>query len=313
VPHHWLKWLDDKANFIRIISFDFSKAFDSVPHDILTQKLKSTNLNPYIINWLINFISCRKQRVTVDGNVTNFVNINRGVPQGTVLGPFLFSLMVNDIEAKHPQTNNLEKFADDLTVSVPVTSSGDSALDEVTNIESWASNNRMKLNLKKPWELLLCTRSPAIPPPAINGIRRKKWLKLLGVTFQENPRCWDKQVDSLLSKAGSRIYILRVCKFYGYSPNELTKLFDSLILSLFYYAIEVWGSALQTKYIDKFNKFLNRAFRYGYTQNKYSMAKMIEERDDYCSIRSCTILNTAYMSCYRKNVNDRYENAIINL
>ena len=56
-------------------------------------------------------------------------------------------------------------------------------------------------------------------------------------------------------------------------------MFDSLILSLFYYAIEVWGSALQAKYIDKFNKFLNRAFRYGYTQNKYSMAKMIEERD----------------------------------
>ncbi|CAB3996058.1 Hypothetical predicted protein [Paramuricea clavata] len=163
--HHWLKWLDDKANFIRVISGDFSKAFDSVSHDILTQKLKSTNLNPYIINWLINFISCRKQRVTVDGTVTNFVNINREVPQGTVLGPFLFSLMVNDIEAKHPQTNNLVKFADDLTVSVPVTSSGDSALDEVTNIESWASNNRMKLNFKKTWEMLLCTRSPAIPPP----------------------------------------------------------------------------------------------------------------------------------------------------
>jgi hypothetical protein len=63
--------------------------------------------------------------------------------------------MVNDIEAKHPQTNNLVKFADDLTVSVPVTSSGDSALDEVTNIESWASNNRMKLNFKKTWEMLL--------------------------------------------------------------------------------------------------------------------------------------------------------------
>jgi hypothetical protein len=122
--------------------------------------------------------------------------------------------MVNDIEAKHPQTNNLVKFADDLTVSVPVISSGDS--DEVTNIESWASNNRMKLNFKKTWEMLLCTRSPAIsPPPPINGIRRKKWLKLLAVTFQENPRCLDTQVDSLLSKAGSRIYILRVCRFHG--------------------------------------------------------------------------------------------------
>ena len=54
--------------------------------------------------------------------------------------------MVNDIEIKHLQTNNLVKFADDLIVSVPVTSSGDSALDEVTNIESWASNSRMTLN-----------------------------------------------------------------------------------------------------------------------------------------------------------------------
>ena len=62
---------------------------------------------------------------------------------------FLFSLMVNDIEIKHLQTNNLVKFADDLIVSVPVTSSGDSALDDVTNIESWASNSRMTLNLKK--------------------------------------------------------------------------------------------------------------------------------------------------------------------
>ena len=194
-----------------------------------------------------------------------------------------------------------------LTVSVPVTSSGDSALDEVTNIESWASNNRMKLNFKKnlgnvTMYSFTCHTSP--PPPPINEIRRKKWLKLLGVTFQENPRCWDKQVDSLLSKAGSRIYILRVCKFYGYSLNELTKLFDSLILSLFYYAIEVWGSALQAKYIDKFNKFLNRAFRYGYRLKINIQWPRLRRGIDYCSIRSCTILNIAYMSCYRKNVND---------
>ena len=83
----------------------------------------------------------------------------------------LFSLMVNDIEVKHPEMNNLTKYADDLTVSAPVTSSGDSALDEVTNIESWASNNRMTLNFEKTWEMLLCNRSLAIPPPPINGIR----------------------------------------------------------------------------------------------------------------------------------------------
>ena len=190
-------------------------------------------------------VRCLNVRRSADCNnflaKPNFVSINRRVARGTVLGPFLFSLMVNDIKVKHPQTNNLTKFADDLTVSAPVTSHGVSALDEITNIESWASTNRMTLNLKKTWEMLLCSRSHAIPPPPVNRIQRKKWLKLFGFTFQENPRCWDRQVDELLSKAGSRIYILRVCKFYGYSRNELTKLFDSLILSLFYYAISKYG------------------------------------------------------------------------
>ena len=96
--HTWLKWLDNDANYVRIFSFDFSKAFDNVPHDILCTKLKRLAINPYIINWTINFLTNRQQRVVVDGIVTNYLDINRGVPQGTVLGPILFSIMVNDIK-----------------------------------------------------------------------------------------------------------------------------------------------------------------------------------------------------------------------
>ena len=117
--HNWLKWLDDDADYVRVISFDLSKAFDTVPHEIICEKLKATDLNPYIINWIISFLSNRKQRVVVDGIETEYVHINRGVPQGTVLGPFLFSLMVNDIKPKDPE-NMLVKFADDMTVSAPV-------------------------------------------------------------------------------------------------------------------------------------------------------------------------------------------------
>ena len=79
--HQWLKWLDDEeVNSVRVISFDFSKDFDSAPHDILCQKLKLTNLNPYIINWILDFLTNRKQRVVVDESVTDFLDINRGVP-----------------------------------------------------------------------------------------------------------------------------------------------------------------------------------------------------------------------------------------
>ncbi len=110
--HTWLKGLDNGAKYARVLSFDFSKAFDSVPHDILFGKVKKLPFNPYIINWMMDFLKDRKQRVTVDGITTEFLKINRGVPQGTVLGPILFSIMVNDIKPVNP-INELCKFADD--------------------------------------------------------------------------------------------------------------------------------------------------------------------------------------------------------
>ena len=116
-------------------------------------------------------------------------------------------------------------------------------------------------------------------PPPIDGIRRKKWMKLLGVKFQDDPCCWDLHVDELLSKASGRMYILRVCKSYGYASDQLTKLFETLILSLFTYAIEVWGSALLKKYLKRIEQFFRRARRYGCTTKEYEMSSLIEEKD----------------------------------
>jgi sarcosine oxidase/L-pipecolate oxidase len=76
--HMWLKSLDEGAKSVRIISFHFSKAFDSVPHDILLNKIQKIPNDPYIINWMIDFLNSRKQRVKVDGVTTEFLDINRG-------------------------------------------------------------------------------------------------------------------------------------------------------------------------------------------------------------------------------------------
>ena len=180
--HQWLKWLEDEDNdFIRVISFDFSKAFDSVPHGILCEKLKQTCLNSYIINWIIDFLTNRRQPVVVDGIETDFLDINRGVPQGTVIGPFLFSLMVNNVNLVDADRNLLTKFAEDLTLSAPVKISGDSAVEEVKNIKVWLSENRMSLNMSKTWEMVVRGRSKKLLPPQIDNIERKSWLNLLGM------------------------------------------------------------------------------------------------------------------------------------
>ena len=113
--HYWLKALDGEADHVQVLSFDFSRAFHIVSHKIVIEKLKCTKLSPYIINRIISFVSNRKQRVVMDGFTTNYLSINRGIPyQGTVLGPILFSLMVNDICAAG-EKKLLVKFADDIT------------------------------------------------------------------------------------------------------------------------------------------------------------------------------------------------------
>ena len=112
-------WLDKAADFVRVLSFYFSKAFDSVFHLVLCDKLKSYDINPYIINWVISFLRDCQQRVVLDGVVTKFLNIKRGVPQGTDLGLILFSIMVNDIKPVSP-SSLLIQYADDVTVSVPI-------------------------------------------------------------------------------------------------------------------------------------------------------------------------------------------------
>ena len=81
-------------------------------------------------------------------------SINREVPHGQVLGPVLFSIMVNDITPVYPERNVLVKYADDLTLSVPVSADQDHSSIEVNSVENWAVKNHIKLNLKQTWETL---------------------------------------------------------------------------------------------------------------------------------------------------------------
>ena len=80
-------------------------------------------------------------------------------------------------------------------------------------------------------------------------IERNGELKLLGVTFHENARNWNTHFHNMVDKANLRLYILRICKYYGYTLEELTIIFYSLIMSVFTYAVKVWACAYGSKYL----------------------------------------------------------------
>ena len=98
-----------------MIFLDFSKAFDTVPHQRLLTKLQYYGINNKIYHWISNWLTKRSQRVLVNGSSSNYVPVISGVPQDTVLGPLMFLLYINDIN-KNIISSKLGLFADDCVI-----------------------------------------------------------------------------------------------------------------------------------------------------------------------------------------------------
>jgi len=141
--------------------------------------------------------------------------------------------MIND---RKPVSSSslLVKYADDITISIAVRKEDSNIAEpELISIMKWAEKNQMTLNLSKTWEMLVKSRSPKVPPAPLAIVDPKGQLKLVGVTFETDPMNRYTHIEHVLSKANSRLYILRVCKFYGYPGEQLDLLFQSLIISVF--------------------------------------------------------------------------------
>ena len=110
-----------------VIYLDFSKAFDKVNHGLLLKKLKHYGIGGKLLDWIREFLVNRKQIVTVDGIHSEPADVLSGVPQGTVLGPLLFLLYINDLE-KFVSTSAVASFADDTRLSASIREEGDSKL-----------------------------------------------------------------------------------------------------------------------------------------------------------------------------------------
>ena len=122
------KWVDEGSP-VDIIYLDLKKAFDKVPRQRLLLKLKAHGIGNGMINWIEKWLIDRRQRVVVDGEVSNWKPVLSGVPQGSVLGPILFLIYINDLD--DDITSKVLKFADDTKVFRKIKSDAELQIDSI--------------------------------------------------------------------------------------------------------------------------------------------------------------------------------------
>ena len=123
---------------IDIIYTDFAKAFDSVPHKRLAVKLKSLGINGEVLRWIEAFLSGRRHRVSIDGELSDWVYVKSGIPQGSVLGPILFVVFINDMP--RVINNCCKLFADDAKIYSAIHSEDDtvSLQNDINSLVEWS-------------------------------------------------------------------------------------------------------------------------------------------------------------------------------
>ena len=134
---------------VDIIYLDFKKAFDKVPHQRLLLKLKAHGIGDSITDWIEQWLTDRRQRVVVDGEVSNWKSVLSGVPQGSVLGPILFLIYINDLDDSI--TSNVLKFADDTKLFRKVNTDGDKQhlQNDLDRLVKWSEKWQMLFNFGK--------------------------------------------------------------------------------------------------------------------------------------------------------------------
>ena len=151
------KILDAKSQ-VDLVILDFSKAFDTVPHQRLLCKLKNIGINNSLLEWIKIFLTTRHQKVLLDGETSTESQVTSGVPQGTVLGPLLFLIYINDVP--DAVSSDVRLFADDCIMykEIKTAKDQDALQKDIDSLCKWEKSWQMSFNSTKCYTCMLPIR-----------------------------------------------------------------------------------------------------------------------------------------------------------
>ena len=275
-----------------IIYFDFAKAFDTVIHDLLLRKLKyNFEIDGRMLKFLCNYLSNRKQRVVLSNKFSSCLPVQSGVPQGSILGPLLFILFINDIyETISPETK-ISLYADDTKIWRNMKSYQDCIIlqNDIDSLHKWCVINKMNFHLDKCKVLSVCDKKV----PWIDILPFSKFPHELNnniLDYVDNERdlgvlmhetlSWDLQHSKLITKASQLLGLTkRTCHFVN-NTNRRRSLYLALVHSQFEHCSPIWRPYSATQ-IDKFEKIQQNAMKW------ILLEQYISYRNDEVYFRKC--------------------------
>ena len=231
--HSWTVSLDTGQS-LRTVFVDFRKAFDLVDHNILLEKLRQKSVPEQLCKWFQSYLYHRRQRVRVIGYpCSQWLFLNGGMPQGSLLGPISFIIHIDDLHL----LCDILKYVDDTTLSETIGSNSpisdmQSFLDQ---LQTWSDQNNMQINSFKTKEMILGSASKKDWPSLTIGdtpLERVSAFKLLGVHISADLR-WETHIDYIISKAVSRLYFLKQLKRAGLLSSHLSHFPETILYTSF--------------------------------------------------------------------------------
>ena len=235
----------DQGKEVRAVFCDISKAFDRVWHRGLLSKLQSIGITDSLLDWFSSYLSSRKQRVVYANSSSQWSCIKAGVPQGSILGPLLFLIYINDIV--NSINSNIRLFADDTSLYITVDNPSSSAAllnTYLKTIHSWSQKWLVSFNPAKTESMIFSRKQSKIahPPIYMNNIaiNQVQTHTHLGLTFSADAK-WTTHINKSINNAWRRIGLLRSLKFI-LSRSSLERMYFSFIRPLLEYGDVIWDN-----------------------------------------------------------------------